>query len=157
MSEGIDAESLAKNATPSLSQSQWTRVLRRHVMCELYDDSSCEPVGTALYSLSDPRDLRALRYIGQTRCPRRRFLQHLNTARLWLPDELPWWVKKPNLRPLYGWIRKLYLEEQRLPTMVVGHWVSTPMGGRMAEEDWIQAALAQKRSLLNSEVEFFNR
>ena len=40
------------------------------------------------------RDVRQVRYVGQTRDPRRRFSQHLNVARLWLPDELPWWVAR---------------------------------------------------------------
>jgi hypothetical protein len=39
---------------------------------------------------------------------RRRFLQHLNTARLWMPDAVPWWVVTPSLRPLYTWIRELH-------------------------------------------------
>jgi hypothetical protein len=96
-----------------------SRYLRQHVRAQFYDDSCGERLGRAIYSLSDPRDIRAARYIGQTLQPRRRFLQHLNAARLWLPDEQPFWVASPKLRPLYDWIRQLHRGDNRLPTMVV--------------------------------------
>ena len=53
-----------------------------------------------IYTLSDPRDLRQVRYVGQTSAPRRRLLQHLNAARLWLPDERPWWIKDEKAAPV---------------------------------------------------------
>ena len=69
------------------------RELRRRLQLHLYDESGVTPAGTAIYSLADPREARISRYIGQTRQPARRLMQHLRTARLWLPDETPWWVE----------------------------------------------------------------
>jgi hypothetical protein len=111
--------------------------------------------GTAIYSLSDPRDIRLIRYIGQTSAPRRRFLQHLNTARLWLPDETPWWIKSPKLRPLYDWIRQLYGDGYRLPTMVVHQWVTEQP--RTAERLHIQQCLSNNLPLLNVETEWLQK
>jgi hypothetical protein len=139
------------------TKAELTRRIRQHVERELYDDSGLVPVGTAIYSLTDPRDLRLTRYIGQTSTPRRRFLQHLSTARLWLPEERPWWVKQPRLRPLYEWLRELYGQEQRLPTMVIHSWVDTTHSARLAERAWIVAALAKDLPLLNVERELLGR
>jgi hypothetical protein len=136
-----------------LSKSQLSRRLRRHVEAELFDESGLPPEGIAIYSLSDPRDLREVRYVGQTLMPRRRFLQHLNTARLWLPDERPWWVASPQLRPLYDWIRAPYQDEYRLPSMIVSGWVAAPAAARIAERTRIYECLAQRLPLLNVERE----
>jgi hypothetical protein len=130
---------------------------RRHVLTHLYDDSGIEPCGTAIYSLSDPRDLRHVRYVGQTGAPRRRFLEHLNTSRVWLPDERPWWVRSPKLRPLYGWIRELYQDGLRLPVMVVTGWVQNVSDARVAERMRIYECLQQRLPLLNVETEFLGR
>jgi hypothetical protein len=140
-----------------LTKPELARHLRHHVARELYDDSGLLPVGAAIYSLVDPRELRLTRYIGQTSNPRRRFLQHLSTARLWLPEERPWWVKQPRLRPLYEWLRELYGQEQRLPTMIVHGWVDTTHGARLAERARIVAALASDLPLLNVERELLGR
>jgi hypothetical protein len=140
-----------------LTKAQIGRHLRRHIGMHLYDDSGAVPEGTAIYSLSDPRDVREVRYIGQTRVPKRRFLQHLNTAKLWLPDELPWWVKSPKLRPLYHWIRDLYREERRLPVMVVTAWTETVLEARLAERSRIYECLGQRLQLLNVEMETLGR
>jgi hypothetical protein len=137
-----------------LTRTQLGRHLGRHVDLELYDDSRLAPVGIAIYSLADPRELRRSRYIGQTSRPRRRFLQHLHTARLWLPDERPWWVPQPKLRPLYEWIRELHTQGGRLPTMVIHHWVDTPKAARLAERSRIFDSLANQMPLLNVESEF---
>jgi hypothetical protein len=107
-----------------------------------------EPLGIAIYSLADPRDVRASRYVGQTARPRGRLLQHVRTARLALPGEAPWWVRAPQLRPLYSWIRDLYLQEARLPLMLVHAWVQ-PEHAHQAERARIRAALAQGLPLLN--------
>jgi hypothetical protein len=139
------------------TKAELARRIRQHVARELYDDSDLLPMGTAIYSLADPRDLRLTRYIGQTSTPRRRFLQHLSTARLWLPEERPWWVKQPRLRPLYEWLRELYGHEQRLPTMVIHSWVGTTHSARLAERAWIVAALAKDLPLLNVERELLGR
>jgi hypothetical protein len=130
---------------------------RRHVGMHLYDDSGVVPRGTAIYFLSDPRDVREVRYVGQTNVPRRRFLQHLNTAKLWLPDETPWWVKSPKMRPLYGWIRELYRDGRRLPVMVICAWVETVSDARVAERSRIYECLEKRLQLLNVESEILGR
>jgi hypothetical protein len=130
---------------------------RRHVGMHLYDDSGVVPRGTAIYFLSDPRDVREVRYVGQTNVPRRRFLQHLNTAKLWLPDETPWWVKSPKMRPLYGWIRDLYRDGRRLPVMVICAWVETVSDARVAERSRIYECLEKRLQLLNVESEILGR
>jgi len=137
-----------------LTEAQLARRLRDHVKRQLYDDSRVQPVGTAIYSLADPRDLRVTRYIGQTAAPGRRFLQHLRTARLWMPDEIPWWVQQPKLRPLYEWLRELHRDEGRLPTMVIHSWVETTQAARLAERARIYQSLANRLPLLNVEREF---
>jgi hypothetical protein len=136
-----------------LTRNQLAHGLRQHVARELIDDSRLTPIGTAIYSLADPRDLRLTRYIGQTSSPRRRFLQHLNCARLWLPAERPWWIPQPKLRPLYDWLRELHAQDGRLPTMLIHDWVSSPRAARLAERTRIYAALAERLPLLNVERE----
>src|SRR5262249_5900075 len=106
------------------------------------------PTGTAIYSLADPREARVTRYIGQTAQPSRRLMQHLRTARLWLPDETPWWIKAPQLLPLYHWIRDLYGQERRLPVMIVHAWVDAERA-RLAERDHIRICLERQQPLLN--------
>ena len=140
-----------------LTKAEVARRIRQHVARELYDDSGLVAMGTAIYSLADPRDLRLTRYIGQSSAPQRRFVQHLSTARLWLPEERPWWVKQPRLRPLYEWLRDLYAQEQRLPTMVIHSWVETTQYARLAERARIVAALANDLPLLNVERELLGR
>ena len=144
-------------ANPTLNKAQLARHIRRHVDLDLYDASAVARAGFAIYSLSDPREIRHLRYVGLTTLPRRRFLQHLNTARLWLPEDRPWWVKSPKLRPLYDWIRELYRDELRLPTMVVSDWVSTAGDARVAERARIQECLALGLPLLNVESAVLGR
>jgi hypothetical protein len=136
-----------------MTREQLCRYVRAHVRSQFYDDSVGERVGTAIYALSDPRELQAIRYVGQTRAPRRRFMQHVNTARLWLPDEKPFWVKAPELRPLYEWIRGLFQDEQRLPTMVVQEWVETASQARIRERARICECLEQRLPLFNVEAE----
>lgn len=136
-----------------LDRPQIARYIRSHVVAQLYDESGSPPQGTAIYTLSDPRELRRVRYVGQTKAPRRRFLQHLNTARVWLLAETPWWIKNPRLRPLSEWIRQLYLEEMRLPTMVICDWVETTAAARLAERARICACLEDQLQLLNVEGE----
>ena len=93
-----------------------------------------------------------MRYVGQTRAPRSRYLQHVGAAKLWLPDELPWWIKSPRQRPLYHWIRDLYRDESRLPVMVVVGW--TQARHALAEErEHIENCLRQGLPLLNREAE----
>jgi hypothetical protein len=133
-----------------------TQLRRRfclHTKRELYDESGVPPEGLAIYTLSDPRDIREVRYVGQTGAPRRRFLQHLNQAQLWLPDECPWWVKVPKLRPLYTWVRALYRDEGRFPVMVVMAWAATLAEARAAERARIFECLSKRLPLLNVETE----
>ena len=136
-----------------MTRTQLGYRIGRHVECELYDDSRVVAEGTAIYSLADPRELRLTRYIGQTGCPGRRFLQHLRTARLWIPDERPWWVREPRLRPLYEWIRELHRDDGRLPAMVIHNWVATTRAARLEERTRIHDSLANHLPLLNVEHE----
>jgi hypothetical protein len=124
------------------------RELRRRLRLHLYDESGVTPEGTAIYSLADPRDVRVSRYVGQTTQPRRRLIQHVCGAGLWLGDEIPWWVKAPRLRPLYGWIRELYQQEDRLPVMIVHAWVEAEQAQR-AERRHIRLCLERQLPLLN--------
>jgi hypothetical protein len=65
----------------------------------------------------------------------------------------PWWVASPQLRPLYDWIRALYQDEYRLPSMIVSMWVAAPVAARIAERARIYECLAQRLPLLNVERE----
>lgn len=140
-----------------VSPAALRRRSRYHAQEHLYDESGFDPVGWATYTLSDPREVREVRYIGQTGSPRRRFLQHLNHAQLWLPDELPWWIKAPRLRPLHTWIRDLYADGFRLPVMVVNAWHATLAQAREAERALIFYSLSEGSSLLNVESEILGR
>jgi hypothetical protein len=131
--------------------------VRRHIRAELYDDSGDDARGIAIYTLSDPRSIREARYVGQTRSPARRFAQHLNTARLWLPDELPWWVESPRLRPLYSWIRELYADGGRMPVMVVTAWTGSVGEARVLERARIMECLGSRLEILNVEREILGR
>ena len=107
-------------------------------------------LGVAVYVLADPRDVRAPRYVGQTRDPHARFAQHVRTARLWVPDSTPWWVRSPKHRPLYAWIRELHGDGGRLPFMWVEEWVDAdPL---VAERAAIMRWLARGAALLNAEA-----
>ena len=141
----------------SLNRVQIGQLVRRHVREQLYDESDVSAHGVAIYILSDPRSLRDVRYVGQTSSPARRFLQHLKTARLWLPDDVPWWVQSPKLRPLYNWIRELYADEYRLPVMVVSAWADSVREARVIERALIVECLRECRRLLNVEVEILGR
>ena len=131
--------------------------VRRHIRTNLYDESGVSTLGVALYGLSDPRDIRDVRYIGQTRNPASRFLQHINAARLWMPDDLPWWIKSPQLRPLYSWIRQLYSTGQRLPVMLISNWAPTIKEARLAERTQIIECLRDGRELYNVEAELLGK
>lgn len=133
---------------------QLTRLVWARSAAHIVDLSGTEPDEAAIYTLSDPRDLRAVRYVGQTGCPRRRFLQHVTAAKLWLPDELPWWIKRPDLRALYQWIRELYLDERRLPVMFVTVW-ARKADALAVERELICEHLRRRSPLLNRESETF--
>jgi hypothetical protein len=140
-----------------LSQTELTRFVRKRFVHHYYDQSGGGSEGYAIYWLTDPRDLQVVRYVGQTRSPKSRYLQHLNTARLWLPDQTPWWIPKLDMRPLYEWIRALYKEEQRLPVMVVSLWLPTAAEARHVERSYILQLLHAKETLLNVESEVMTR
>jgi len=125
-----------------------TAAARSHVHIEV----DGPPGATAIYSLADPRDARAARYVGQTRNPRARFAQHVRTARLELPDGVPWWVRSPKHRPLYAWIRELNRDGGRLPFMWVEEWVDPGVDPLVAERAAIMRWLAQGAALLNVEA-----
>jgi hypothetical protein len=134
-----------------LPKARLAELVRSARHSHLVDRSGVPPAGAALYTLSDPRDVRAVRYVGQTRAPQRRYVQHVCTARLWLPDERPWWVASPALRPLYEWIRALHRDGYRLPVMCVENWVE-PRDARAAERALIARQLRDDHALLNVEA-----
>jgi hypothetical protein len=115
-------------------------------------DASGSRGGVAVYTLTDPRDVQSPRYVGQTRDPHARFAQHVQTARLWLPDEIPWWVRSPKHRPLYAWIRELHRDGGRLPFMWVEEWVEPDTDPLVAERASIMRWLARGAALLNVEA-----
>jgi hypothetical protein len=137
--------------SPPPDRSQLMREIRSRLSAQLYDESLTGAGGVAIYSLSDPRDIRFTQYVGQTLAPRRRLLQHLCAARLWLPDERPWWVRSPRLRPLYTWIREMYRDGGRLPVLVVCEWVDAAQA-RAAEQARIAECLQRQLPLLNFEA-----
>jgi hypothetical protein len=137
-------------------QDQIGRSIRSRCEAHILDVSGGVPNEAAIYALADPRDLELVRYIGQTRAPRARYLQHMSEARLWLSDELPWWVKSPQLRPLYKWIRELYCDECRLPVMMLVAWTQASEA-RQEEGRHIREYLRHQIPLLNSETEPFHR
>jgi hypothetical protein len=134
------------------SQRQLQRSIAAAALALVHDECGAIAGGTAIYTLADPRDVRTPRYVGQTRAPRRRFAQHVRTARLELPDETPWWVKSPKHRPLYEWIRGLHRDEGRLPFMWVVEWLEPGADARTAERAAIIRLLADGAALLNAEA-----
>lgn len=128
--------------------TQRIRDCRRH---NIVDQTGVARGEVAIYTLSDPRDAREVRYVGQTRNPESRLTQHLNAARLWLPDELPWWIRQPELRPLYTWIRELHADGGRLPVMFVVGWTSASLA-RRDEQRFIREFVAAGLPLLNHEA-----
>jgi hypothetical protein len=140
-----------------LTKTGLARFIAQHAKRELYDDSGVAPTGVAIYSLVDPRELKVSRYIGQTAVPRRRFMQHLRMARLWMPQVKPWWVPEPKLRPLYEWLRELYSQENRLPTMIIHSWSADTRQARVAERTRICEALANQLPLFNLEGELLKQ
>lgn len=139
-----------------LPKGQLGRLIRARLPGLLVDASGASG-SHAIYTLSDPRDLRCVRYVGQTRAPRQRLLQHLNTARLWLPEEVPWWFAAPELRPLYEWIRALHRDEYRLPVMLVTAWTDSVAAARLAERELILHHLGEQQELLNVERALMQR
>ena len=147
-----EAIQMADVPHPSLlTQRQLMRHVRARLVDSIHDDSDREAGEFAIYTLSDPRSLREVRYVGQTRAPMQRLWQHINTARLWQPEEVPWWFKSPALRPLYEWVRQLYGDECRLPVMIIVQWVPTLMEARACERTNIYDLLRAKQSLFNVE------
>jgi hypothetical protein len=132
-----------------LALSRRVRQARQHNIIERADVERGE---VAIYTLADPRDVRVASYVGQTRNPEARFAQHVNAARLWLPDERPWWIRPRELRPLYSWIRELYADDGRLPMLVVAGWVDADRA-RGDERKIVRDLLADGAALLNAEAE----
>jgi hypothetical protein len=135
-----------------LTQAEIARRIRASLSSHYCDETGAPPRAAAIYTLSDPRDLRQPHYVGQTLSPRRRFLQHLHAARLWWPDETPWWIRTLRHRPLYEWIRSLYRDGGRLPVMIVCEWVDTPSEARSAERALVLHYVRRGLVLLNAEA-----
>jgi len=122
--------------------------------------------GTAIYTLSDPRDVRCARYVGQTCDPLARYAQHVRMARLALLQgavadagmdapgtaETPWWIRSERQRPLYAWIQELNRDGGRLPFMWVEEWLEPGVDALVAERAAIMRWLAQGAALLNVEA-----
>jgi hypothetical protein len=133
------------------------RDIRHRLRALRFDDSGDEPSEFAIYTLSDPRDLRLVRYVGQTADPGRRHAQHVAAARLSIPDTTPWWIPRPELRPLYTWIRALHSEGGRLPAMIVAAWCQGAVDARALERETILRYLAEQMPLLNREAGSFGK
>ncbi|MEO8307645.1 MAG: hypothetical protein ABI616_06350 [Pseudomonadota bacterium] len=141
-----------------MSKARLAHHIRQQKEWLIQEEPGLATEGIAIYTLSDPRDVRAVRYVGQSRAPARRFAQHINAARLWLPDEMPWWYKAPpGLRPLHEWIRQLHRDEHRLPAMLVIARAATLAEARHAERSLIHHYLNQRADLLNVESEILGR
>ena len=159
----------------AMQRAKLARQLRAAARSQIHGASGGGAGWTAIYTLADPRDVRCARYVGQTRDPRRRFAQHVHTARLWWADsrmgagrdargratqeqlpkavaETPWWVPSPRHRPLYAWIRALHADGGRLPFMWVAEWVEPDADRLAAERGAIVRLLAQGAELLNAEA-----
>jgi hypothetical protein len=70
---------------------------------------------------------------------------------------LPWWVKSPQLRPLYAWIRELYADERRMPVMVVTAWAGSIGEARVLERARIMECLESRFEILNVEREILGK
>jgi hypothetical protein len=139
-----------------MTKTQISRRIRNRIDEYLFDDSGVSPNGTAIYTLSDPRDIRLVRYVGQTASPHRRFMQHIDSAKLWLPDETPWEMTPAKLRPLYEWIRELYRDEFRVPVMVIVAWTEC-RDALLEERNYIYRCLRDELPLLNWERELLGQ
>lgn len=148
----MDGDNPLCEPRPVVTPAEITRRLRREVGVLVCDDSQRPPEGIALYTLSDPRDVRAVRYVGQSRAPARRYGQHVRAACLWLCVPTPWWVRRPHLVPLYTWIRALHEDGARLPFMLVTHWVPALEQARALEQSLIAAHRAAGCALFNCEA-----
>jgi hypothetical protein len=127
--------------------------IRRELSEHLYYEAPPQIGAIAIYTLSDPRDLTEIRYVGQSAAPERRYAQHVNNACPWLGDDTPWWIKAPKLRPLHEWVRQLHRDERRLPVMVVRQWCQDTEEARVAERTRIAEGLKGGIPLLNFEAE----
>ncbi len=149
-----------------MPRAQLMQQLRAAARSQIHGADGRAAGWTAIYTLADPRDVRCARYVGQTRDPRRRFVQHVHTARLWLPDdaaqcrepssgviaETPWWVPSPKHRPLYTWIRALHRDGGRLPFMWIEEWAEPGTNRLAAERAAIMRLLTLGADLLNAEA-----
>lgn len=137
--------------------------LRQRLASHVVDDAPAPPGGSraeawAIYSLSDPRNLRAYRYVGQTRWPARRLLQHVLSAHAAAPPaslddgDIAWWMTPRERGPLQAWILELHAEGQRLPCMVVHGWEQSAREAIEAERRMIEECLRQGHALFNAEA-----
>jgi hypothetical protein len=134
------------------TQERLRQRLRAALPQLMHDVSGCEPAGIALYALADPRDVRALRYIGQTGSPARRYRQHVRAACLGAGTDRPWWICEPHLLALHRWIHALHADGNRLPFMLVTHWTATIADARALERQLILEHIAAGHELLNREA-----
>jgi hypothetical protein len=69
-----------------------------------------------------------------------------------MPDTIPWWIRRPELRPLYAWIRALHADDGRLPAMIIAAWCPALRDARALERSTIARYLAEQMPLLNREA-----
>jgi hypothetical protein len=140
-----------------ITRLQFAIQLRRRLPLLLMDDCGDAAGEVAVYTLSDPRDVRDVRYVGQTRSPRSRYRQHVNKASPWLPDHMPWWFKSPKDRPLHEWIRDLHRDGARLPVMIVTGWHADVHAARDAERALIFQCMEEGLRIFNVEAQIAQR
>jgi hypothetical protein len=132
---------------------QRLRQQRAQLVCDVATALPDGSAGVALYLLSDPRTVRAVRYVGQSRAPVRRYTQHVHAA--CLPQTLqqaPWWLREPRLLPLYQWIRALYADGGRLPFMLITERAPSVAAARGREQLLIAEHHRAGHELLNHEA-----
>ena len=153
-----DPDACGETLYRPLPKAQLSQLIRKQKHGLVLEEPDVAPDGVAIYTLSDPRDVREVRYVGQTRAPQRRYSQHVNAARLWLSDETPWWYKAPpDQRPLHDWIRTLHRDDYRLPVMIITARVASVSAARQMERALILHYLGQRAFLLNVEAEILGR
>lgn len=136
-----------------ITRAGFSLQVRRRLPLMLMDDCSDVAGDFAVYTLSDPRDVRDVRYVGQTRAPPSRYRQHVNKACPWLPDDMPWWFKAPKDRPLHEWIRALHRDGGRLPVMIIVSRCTELRAARAAERALIFQCLEQGLPIFNFEAQ----
>lgn len=102
----------------------------------LYTGLDLRPV---VYGLVDPVELDRIRYVGQTTHPYHRYIGHVLSRK----------QRAAGFLPVSRWIRNLYLNHNRVPTMVLLEAVTDEKGLRERERYWIRVLAAKSQADLN--------